>query len=174
MAQKFNLENTQITFRNLAGRPTEFDKVGGKRTFAAVLSEAAAEQLSSYGFDVKRFVNKETGELGEAYLKVKVNFRNNDEGELTGPFIYMVTKNDKGQIVKKTMLTPATAGIVDRADIKYVDLTITPSQWTVSGRSGIAAYLVKMFVVIDEDPLEKKYFMPDDNIDDVAEEIPFE
>ena len=175
MAQKINLENTQITFRNIAGAPTEFNKAGGVRTFAAILSEDAAGQLAGMGFDVRRFVNKETGEAGEAYLKIKVNFKNDEDGNFAGPYIYLVTQNAEGKNIKKTLLTPTTAGIVDRADIKYVDLTITPYAWTVRGESGISAYLVKMFVIIQEDPLEARYAMINDNLDEQAEiEVPFE
>ena len=81
----------------------------------------------------------------------------------------------EGKNINKKLLTPATVGIVDRADIKYCDLTITPYSWTVRGESGISAYLVKMFVIIQEDPLEARYAMLDDNLDEQAEiEIPFE
>ncbi len=175
MAQKINLENTQITFRNLAGAPTEFNKAGGVRTFAAILSEPVAEQLAGMGFDIRRFVNKETGEPGEAYLKVKINFKNDEDGNFNGPYVYLVTQDNNGKNINKKLLTPATVGIVDRADIKYCDLTITPYRWTVRNESGVSAYLVKMFVIIQEDPLEARYAMIDDNLDEQAEdEIPFE
>lgn len=173
MAQKYNLEHCKITFRNLAGRPTDFNPNGGVRSFAVLLNADMAAQLMDAGFDVKQFVNKETGELGDFYLKVKVNFKSDaDTGEFNGPFIYLINENVKD---KKTLLLPPQVQIVDRADIDYVDLTITPYLWKAAGRQGISAYLVKMFVKVQEDPLEKKWSMYDD-IDDTVEqeEIPFE
>jgi len=168
MAQKFKLENCKITFRNLGGRPTDFDRTGGKRTFAVILNPESAEQLSAVGFDVKQFINKETGEPGEYYLKVKVNFRYDDDGNLIAPHIYLINGTSKQE------LTPNTVSVVDRADIKFVDLTITPWAYTAAGRSGISAYCVNMYVNIEEDEFEKKYAMYDDHADENAEEIPFE
>lgn len=170
MAQKINIPDCQITFRNLAGRPTEWNKQGGVRSFAAILNPVQAQQLIDMGFDVKQFINKETGEAGDYYLKVKVNFRNDDAGNLIAPFIYTVDEITK----KKTLLTPITAGVVDRADIASVDLTITPYYYEVRGTKGISAYCHKMYVNIVADEFEKKYAIYDDNADEIADEIPFE
>lgn len=168
MAAKFKLENCKITFRNLGGRPTEYDRNGGKRTFAVLLNPEMATELLNAGFEVKQFVNKETGEAGDYYLKVKVNFRYDDDGNLIAPHIYLINGATKQE------LGPTTVSVVDRADIKFVDLTITPYAYHTPSRDGVSAYCVNMYVNIEEDELEKKYAMLDDHADENAEEIPFE
>lgn len=168
MAAKYKLENCKITFRNLGGRPTDFDRNGGKRSFAVLLNPDSATELMNAGFEVKQFINKETGEPGDYYLKVKVNFRYDDEGNLIAPHIYLING------ATKTELGPTTVSVVDRADIKYVDMIITPYAYHAPNRDGISAYCVSMYVNIEEDELEKKYAMLDDRADENAIEIPFE
>ena len=160
----------KIVFRNLAGKPDDYNKAGGKRSFAVVLPEEYADALMKEGFDVRRFIDKETGEEGDAYLKVKVNFRTDPEtGAITSPKIYLVNK--KG----KVMLKPNTAERFDSCEVDYADLVISPYVYkNIAGRSGISAYCDKMFVNLIEDPLEEKYAMVEDEADSYAEEFPFD
>lgn len=168
MAQKITVRNARITFKNLSGRRTDYNPAGGKRDFAVVLDNYEDIQtLVDIGFDIKYFKKKNEEDLDVPYLKVKVNFRYDDDGNLIAPHVYIV--NGKS----KTLLTPVTIGEVDRADIKFCDLVIKPYFYNnVAGRSGVSAYLDKMYVNINEDELEQKYEMYDD--DDEEEEIPFE
>ena len=64
------------------------------------------------GFSVKYFKKKEETDPDVPFLKVKVNFRYNDDGsELLSPHIYMINNN------KKVLITPQTAQILDQAAI---------------------------------------------------------
>ena len=167
---KIKFDHVRITFRNLAGRPTDWNKKGGVRDFAVVLDNYEdVQQLIDMGFNVKYFNKKNPDDPEVPYLKVKVNFRNDDDGKLIAPHIYMINNN------KKTLVTPATAQIIDQADIEYCDIVIRPYYYEVNGKSGTSAYLEKMYVNIEQDDFEKKYSMYDDGEDNLdMEEVPFE
>ena len=170
MAQKINIAGARITFKNFAGRPTDWNKKGGARDFAVVLDTYEDVQaLIDMGFSVKYFKKKEETDPDVPFLKVKVNFRYNDDGsELLSPHIYMINNN------KKVLITPQTAQILDQADIAYCDIVIRPYYYEVQGKAGVAAYLDKMYVNIEQDEFEKKYEMYNDPEEEEAEEIPFE
>jgi hypothetical protein len=57
----------------------------------------------------------------------------------------------------RTNLGEAEVDLLDWADITNVDLIVRPYEWTVSGKSGIKAYLQAIYVTIEEDALELKY-----------------
>ena len=93
-------------------------------------------------------------------LKVAVSFKN------IPPKVYLVTSK------KKTLLTEETIGNIDFAEIKNVDLSISPYYWTIENKkdgikSGVKAYLKTMYVTIEEDVFAGKY-------DDLYDGIDFE
>jgi len=170
MAQKISISNARICFKNIAGKPTKFNSKGGVRDFAIVLDNYDDVQtLVDMGFPVKYFAKKNPEDPDVPFLKVKVNFRYNDDGtELLSPHIYIINGG------KKILITPQTAEVVDQADISFCDIVIRPYPWNVNGNVGMAAYLDKMYVNIAEDEFEKKYEIYDDPDEDEGEPIPFE
>jgi len=173
MAQKINISNARICFRNIAGKPTKFNPKGGVRDFAIVLDNYEdVQSLINMGFPVKYFNKKDPADPDVPFLKVKVNFTYNDDGtELLRPHIYIIDQNKPG---KRTLITPQTAEIVDQAEIAFCDIVIRPFSWTVNGNSGVAAYLDKMYVNLAVDEFEQKYEMFIDPDEENAEPIPFE
>lgn len=174
----FTIKGVTITFRNLAGRKTDWDPNGGKRNFAIVFPEDYdTTELKAAGLDIKPFINKETNlPTGETYLRVKVNFRTEEVQDEEGnvkmkitPPIYLVNESKH-----KVQLTPSTAVEADSAVIRFVDLVISTYPWTYAGKSGIAAYCNRMYINIVEDELTRKYAMYDEDEDAESDEIPFE
>ena len=170
MAREIKLSDSTITFRNLAGRPTDWNKKGGVRDFAVVIeNQEVLDMLVGMGFNVKQFNKKNENDPDSFYLKVKVNFKFNDEGKLQAPLIYIINGKTKSK-----PLTPGNVEIVDRANIDYCDILITPYYCEVKGVNYVSAYLSTMYVNIKEDPFEEKYSMYEDDSDEEMEEIPFE
>ena len=152
------IEGARIIFRNFSGAASDYNRAGD-RNFCLVLDEELAEELAADGWNVKKKDPREEGDDPLLYLKVKVKF-----GDFP-PVIKQVTSRGATQLDKDTVM------ILDTAAIENVDLIITPYEYTVNGKSGVAAYLKKMYVTIAEDDLDKKYahFSYED-----AEEVPFD
>lgn len=147
MANTLIMENAKIRFRNFAGRPDEYTREGD-RSFALVIEdEDLANKLREDGWNVKMRLPKEEGAEPWYYLKVKVNFNG------VPPKVVEVTSRNR------VALNEDTVGILDTAELKSVDVEVSPYHWEIGGRSGITAYLKTMYATIEEDPFAAKYDM---------------
>lgn len=158
--ENIKIENARLVFRNFSGKPDKFNSQGGKRSFSVVIDDPKfAEDLRREGWNIKQFnQSPDSDEEPEHFLSVKVTFNN------FPPHIYLCTKKNK------TLLTEETVGSLDYAEISNVDIVITPYQYEMNGRSGVAAYVKTMYVTVVEDEFASKYEY--DDSDD--EELPFE
>lgn len=149
MANTLIMENAKIRFRNFSGRPDEFTREGD-RSFALVIDdEDLANKLKEDGWNVRMRMPKNDGEDPWYYLKVKVNF-----GGFSPKIIEVTSRN-------RVSLNEETVGILDSAELKSVDVEISPYHWEIGGRSGITAYLKTMYATIEEDPFAAKYELTD-------------
>ena len=149
MAITLIMENAKIRFRNFSGRPDEFTREGD-RSFALVIDdEDLANKLKEDGWNVRMRMPKNDGEDPWYYLKVKVNF-----GGFPPKIIEVTSRN-------RVSLNEETVGILDSAELKSVDVEISPYHWEIGGRSGITAYLKTMYATIEEDPFAAKYELTD-------------
>jgi hypothetical protein len=141
------MEGVRIIFRNFAGKEGQYNKEGD-RNFAVLLDNKVADLLATDGWNIKQLAPREDSEDDEpqAYLPVSVKF----EG-YRPPRIVQVTSRGR------TNLSEDEVEILDWVDITNVDLIVRPYSWSVSGKSGIKAYLQTMYVTIQEDALELKY-----------------
>lgn len=143
---EITLEDCRVVFRNFEGRETDYNREGD-RNFHILLSDAEAESMLKDGWNVKYLKVREEGETPQAHIEVSVSYKGRP------PEIYMIGEQTR----KRTHMTEDMVEILDWADIVMTDVILNPYLWEVNGRSGVKAYLKKMFVTIREDPLELKY-----------------
>jgi hypothetical protein len=139
------IENTRLLFRNFKGAKGKFNKAG-ERSFSCILEEGQAQELIDAGWKVKWLKPREEDDVPTPFLSVKVNF----EGKRPPRIVLITSKN-------RTTLDEDTVALVDLANIANVDLIVNPYHWKVEDDTGINAYLKTMFIVIEEDYLDRKY-----------------
>ena len=155
------MENVRIMFKNFSGKEGQWNRAGD-RNFCVMIDDASeAEKLASIGWNVKYLRPIEEGSEPQAYIQVAVSYKNIE------PNIYMVTNHNK------VRLSESTVGNLDSADIKNVDLIVSPYNWEVNGKSGVKAYCKTMYVTIDEDVFAGKYNFDEDPAFDDLDDIPF-
>jgi hypothetical protein len=140
------MEDVQLAFRNFAGAEGEFNRKGD-RNFSIILRPEEAEGLERDGWNVKYLRVREEGEQPQPYIQVSVSYN----PKARPPKIVMVTSKGKNPLGEEMI------ELLDFVDIKTVDVILNPYSWTVSGKSGIKAYLQTMYITIEEDPLDLKY-----------------
>lgn len=166
------IEDARIIFRNFEGKEKQFN-AEGDRNFTLVLEDQnIVDALERDGWNVKYLKPREEGDSPQAILKVKVNFKGRP------PRIVFVTSRGKTNIPEED------AYMVDFADIRKVDINVSPYSYTVNGNTGISAYLQSIYMVLNEDELDLKYAdVPelqkgvsrlaiesgDDSVDDIGE-----
>lgn len=146
------LEDSRIIFRNFEGRETEYNREGD-RNFHVLLNDAEAESMAKDGWNVKHLKVREEGETPQAHLEVVVQYKGRP------PEIYMIGETTR----KRTRMDEDVVEMLDWVDIVNVDMILNPYEWVVNGKTGVKAYLKKMFVTIREDPLELKYAALEDS-----------
>lgn len=144
------MENARLIFRNFEGREEKYNRKGD-RNFGLIIEDSeVAQQLAEDGWNIKELTPKNNDDYDDTpevvyWLPVTVRFDN------IPPKVMLVTRR------KKTRLNKENINTVDYANIAKVDLTVTPYDWEVNGKSGIKAYLQTMYVTINEDEFADKY-----------------
>lgn len=137
------MEDAQLIFRNFQGKEGKYNREGD-RNFCVLLNPEIAEQMARDNWNIK-VLNGREGEDDQPYIQVSVGYK------IRPPKVFMITT--KG----RTPLGEDEIELLDWVDIKTVDLIIRPYEWTVSGKSGIKAYLQTMYLTVEEDALDLKY-----------------
>lgn len=148
-ANTFMIENAKIIFRNFEGKEGQYNR-NGDRNFAVIIpDEKTAQNMLKDGWNVKYLQPREEGEEATPYIQVAVSYKNRP------PRIIMMTST------ARTVLTEDNVEILDWADIRSSDLICRAYEWDVNGKTGVKAYLQSLFVTIEEDYLERKYSVND-------------
>lgn len=149
MATRKTIEGARIVFRNFAGREGQYNREGD-RNFAVLIDEPKLEkELKREGWNVKYLTPRDKTEKEQPYLQVSVNFKGRP------PKVVLLANRGGRQV--RTDLGEDEVEILDWIEIANVDMILNPYEWSVSGKSGIKAYLKSMFVTMDEDELDQKY-----------------
>ena len=145
-AKSFMVEDAFIRFRNFEGREERFNQKG-QRNFVIDLTPEVAEQMIEDGWNVNFYEpqNAEEGDEPIPIIRIGVRY------DIRPPRIYLLTETTR------TQLDESAVEVLDWADIKTVDLIARGYEWNVNGKTGVKAYLQSMFVTIQEDALERKY-----------------
>lgn len=138
------MEGVRIIFRNFAGAEGMYNRAGD-RNFTVVLPPETAEAMKEDGWNVKFKEPRSAEEDGIFTLQVSVGYK------IRPPRVVIITS--KG----RTSLPEEMVDLLDWVDMANVDLIVRPYHWSVSGNTGVKAYLQSIYVTIQEDELEKKY-----------------
>ena len=162
------IENARLIFRNFAGEETQFNRKGNRNFGVIIEDPKMAEKLSNDGWNVKELRPRDDQDEIRHWIPVSVNF-----DSFSPPKIFMLTGKTR------TELDDETAGELDHAILKNVDLTLRPYNWEVNGKTGVKAYLKNLYATIEEDELDKKYrdfgdsFKAEPVVADDDDDLPF-
>lgn len=160
---RFKLEDHKIMFKNFTGRKTDYNREGD-RNFCVILTDEEADELASKGWNVRVKEFDDGSRRNTLQLAVRYSI------ERFRPTVVMVTP--KGDKFKKTHLDETTVAVLDSATIVSADVKVNPSPWAnARGGSGIKAYLMEGYFVIEPDEFDEKY--PDADEDEEFDETPF-
>lgn len=138
------IENATIAFRNFAGKEDTYNREGD-RNFAILLDEDRAAEMEQAGWNVKRLKPRDDEEYGTPYVQVAVSYKQKP------PKIVVVTS--KGM----TAYTEDMVEMLDWVDIETADVRLTPYEWAINGKTGVKAYLLTLYLKIEEDYLQLKW-----------------
>lgn len=150
--KKVTIEDARIMFKNFAGAQTKFNPAGA-RNFCVVIPEEHVDAISEMGYNIKYMQPRDEGDIPTPYIKVNVSYR------FEPPHIETIIGGRKRQVLGEEDIS-----MLDWADISFVDLSFTGSDWEVRGETGTSAYLDSLYAHIEEDELRSKYSdIPYDN-----------
>jgi len=142
-------------WRNFKGRKTPYNSEG-KRNFNIIIPENRVSELIREGYPVKQMKPREDpDDIPPYYLKININF----DSRIPPRVVLLMGRRRK-------TLTERTIESLDWQVIEIADISFNPNDWEVGDKTGRNAYLKSLFVRVEEDPLESKYMIEEDEEDE--------
>ena len=138
------ISGTNLIFRNLSGKTSEYNK-NGERITGVIIPPEMVDDLVADGWNVKQTKPRDPQDQPTYYMNVKCRFDN------IPPKVYLCTQH------KKTKLDEDTIEQIDYSEISFVDIEISPYDYQTAMGSGRSAYVKNMYVNVVEDYFAEKY-----------------
>lgn len=143
------LMNANLIYKNFSGKTNEYN-TAGLRSFSILITDPEmAAAMAEDGWNIKELRKRDENDPQHWHLPVAIGYK------AYPPEIIMIKGH--GATTKKVHLSEDMLDQLDYATIENVDLTIRARVWESRGKGGVKAYLKKMYVTIEEDPLDAKY-----------------
>lgn len=137
-----------LFFRNFEGRKSMYNNEGDRNFHIRIDDPDQAEMLKEHGWNV---AIKEYDDGYRMSLKVKLAFKEREDGRVTGPNAYLWSGNNR------TTLDKDSISCLDHIEIEAADLDIRPYDWERNGRSGRTAWLNAIEVIQKVDRFQARY-----------------
>ena len=163
------LEDNELIFRNLSGRPTEVNKKGGVMTFAIAFKNYKAEFPDDVALACDRMFEEgwnirvsEKGVQGShpyipgaaydydtqrIYLSVEARFNN------FPPDVHIIVEGKGRDTLYSEEMMPA----IDSLTLHDISVELSPRRWDDNGIERIKAFLATMWAVAEPNPYEERY-----------------
>lgn len=145
VTEKLILEDMPVVFRNFAGAKGMYNKEGERSFSVLIEDESMANELAKSGWSIRQLKQFEDNPI-QYHLPVKVDF----SGRYP-PRIYLI------KTAGRLPLNEDTVAMLDFIPISAVDVILNPYNWEVQGETGVKAYLNTLYVMADENLLDKKW-----------------
>lgn len=146
VAQQITLENVRIIYPNFSGRENDYNN-DGSREFSVVVDPEIGAELASQGFNVKF----PTEDKPNRPVSLQITL---SKGPVLQPWIKVVLVNEDNNGTLIDLEDRNQLSILDEIVAgARVNVILNPYNWSVAGRSGIRAYVQKLYIyTYDIDP----------------------
>lgn len=149
--KKVILQDVELIYTNFSGHAKQFNEEG-RRNFNIILNEEQAETLARDGWNVRCRPPRDENEKEICTLKINLSFK----GKFP-PQVIMVTSTNK------IPMTEDTVFMLDTARIVKADVIFNSYSYSEHDPSKISAYVETLYVIIEENELDRKYSIYEDS-----------
>ena len=145
-------ENARLLFKNFSGKEGKYNREGDRNFCVVIPDDETVSRMEKDGWNIRWTKPKEGSEYEPVpYIQVKVSYKKSE------PTIVLIAE-ENGEPISKKELGEDDINVLDYTYITNVPkIVISPYNYEVGGKTGVTAYLRKLYVSFEVDPLEMKY-----------------